>query len=323
MSHTHTGSATSIGPSGTVQITSPDDGDSLTAASNNLGAEKLADYVKELFDRTLFKDVAVAASVRQTLDKGVRLGDSSHGAFILGNEPTASKFACVLEQNTDASGKVRLFVGTTNRQGIFATINAGWDEGAAQWSRDIAGNAYMLHFDGDVSVRYYPGGSASPWADGSWPARSFWWSLSDNTTNGKVMSTDGTTSQLRAIIPRLSWIDATGILNAGWITGAGQLVRYRLDALGRVEVDGAPEITVGSKADGSVLFTLPAGWRPDRTYWGPLNIANSTTFAGTTAYQWEFQAGGDVVLRLRGFGASPAALVVGFIPLVYGFFPSA
>lgn len=59
MSSTYTASAAAgVTPGGAVQITSPADGDALTAASSNVGAQKLADYCKKLVNSALFKDVA-------------------------------------------------------------------------------------------------------------------------------------------------------------------------------------------------------------------------------------------------------------------------
>ncbi len=53
------------------------------------------------------------------------------------------------------------------------------------------------------------------------------------------------------------------VLNAGWVLyNTGSPVGYRKDALGTLELRGG--VKNGTTADGTVLFTLPAGYRPNQ-----------------------------------------------------------
>lgn len=329
MSHTHTGAATSIGPSGAVTVTSPDDTDALTAASNNLAPEKLADYVKELFNKALFKGDAVTATIRQKLLAGIEVGAASGPIAILGSTPDTDGFAAILEQAVLASPalKFRIYVGVASRLGsLIATINARWNQSTTKWVRDDNATSVMINLAVGGEGTAVPllamysladPSNASPWNDSDWNAgQGLGFGLANNV-NGQVLCSNGTIITGRAVIPPQSWVNAT--LNAGWVAGSGNVLRYRKDALGRVELDGEPEVATLSKTDGSVLCTLPSGFRPDRSFFSAPWVYESSG-GPTMEYWWEITAGGDVTFRTTTYGVP---LPVGFAPKVNAYFSQA
>lgn len=83
MSSTYTASAATITPGGAVTMTTPSDLDTLDAASENVGDNKLADYIKALVNRTVFKDIA-AGSGGDTVTGLLRISATGEIEFLNG-----------------------------------------------------------------------------------------------------------------------------------------------------------------------------------------------------------------------------------------------
>lgn len=119
-----------------------------------------------------------------------------------------------------------------------------------------------------------PGGAVTMWQRflknagimwlGSAVTRMMFWDKSDGYLKSGTFSGGVHTTE--------NWTAAT--LNAGWAVRGSETPMYRLFADGTVKIRGSATRAAGTPPDGTVVFTLPAGYRPGhqslfpRSYWG-------------------------------------------------------
>jgi len=148
MSTTYTPTATAVAAGAALPITAPADGDLLTAASQNIGQDKLADYLKQLVNQALL------------VGKSPSYGDSLVNGLLLEEKSTAG----------DALTRIYLIRIATfvSYPEFWVTTNASWN--GTVWSRDRSG-VDSLAFrmgDGKLHCYFYDNTAADGWSTGSW-----------------------------------------------------------------------------------------------------------------------------------------------------------
>lgn len=173
MSTTYTGDGTGLAPAtDAVAITAPADGDNLTAASNNVGANKLADWVDAIRDAAGFINVARTwtttqiFSVVQQFSQGLLARAAADDAAPIKTDQTATGAHWKLLWEMGATTKKLRFYFDAN-MGFCMTINAVWSVAGTQWAQDTAAFAYRVHFSsgGDLKLQSK---SAATWAEADW-----------------------------------------------------------------------------------------------------------------------------------------------------------
>lgn len=98
---------------------------------------------------------------------------------------------------------------------------------------------------------------------------------------------------LNALAAGGSWIALASLYQNGWSDGAAQAGQYRLDPTGTVSLRGL--IVPGTITAGTLLFTLPAGFRPASAQ-RAFGVADNGSVASSVNMRLDIATNGQVTL---------------------------
>ncbi len=245
MSSTYTATPDAIVSGGAVQITDPVGGDALTAASNNVGQDKVADVVKKLINQAV-----MAGLEPSVLDAHLGTGAGVQGTLL------------ATEVSSGPSGTaIRIYSRDVyDSRDIWLTQNAKWTSATPGWTADVVGvDSFALVISGDSPsfaagvFRFlsHDNSGATPWLDSAWE--------DERLTNN---SADLLAGQGLIVQPAVHAIGGGGepAFQNSWANSGSGLrdVSFWKDQLGGVHLQGH----MSGGASTSVAFTLPLGYRP-------------------------------------------------------------
>lgn len=168
MSTTHVGDPTGIVARQAVDITIPVDGDALTAASSNVGANHLADILKYVMNHAGLIDVASQWSALQTWTTKVifRGAGVDTTPVIQTDAHPNDEFKLIWEIGT--ATKVRLYVSSTMQ--FVCTHNASYTHAGTIWTADNTGTEAqaLVMGSGQGFAFLQKGVTTVAWLDNAW-----------------------------------------------------------------------------------------------------------------------------------------------------------